>query len=110
MFDKNVLQMEIVLLIIISSFLFNSCSSTNNSVKEYIKSPCKDVQYLRLKKMKISEMTGAESEYFKIKATECKDFESNAKSENSTSDLIIVLSILGGLAGLTAVIFIFKAH
>jgi hypothetical protein len=80
-------------IILIFIFIFSSCQSTTDIIKEYKGNPCEDLQYLKLKKMKFSEMTGLESEYFKQKEKECNEFNEKVKTETSKTALIIVLGI-----------------
>jgi len=102
--------MKILFLILLSAVVFSSCSSSKNLSKDYKENPCEDARFLKLKEMKMSDMTGSESEYFKTKTIECEDYEKRAKTELSTNDVIVVLSILGVLAALFAFPFIFKPH
>lgn len=49
-----------------------------------------DPEYLRLKKKKFSEMTSAESEYFKQKDKDCGEFSKVVEYKKSKSDLVLI--------------------
>lgn len=55
-------------------------------------------------------MTGVESEYFKSKTIECEEFEKRSKTDISTKDFIVVIGILGVVAGIFVFLINFKAH
>ena len=67
-------------------FFLSSCQSTSDISNEFIENPCQDPEYLRLKKMKFSEMTGAESDYLKQKDKECGEFSKEVEQKKSKSD------------------------
>ena len=74
----------------------SSCTGSNADPKEYTENPCQDVLYQKLKKMKVSEMTGSEREYFKVKDKECEEFSDYRKElkrdeKLATLNLIIIL-------------------
>ncbi len=94
--------MKTLFLILLSAVAFSSCSSSKNLSKDYKENPCEDARYLKLKEMKMSDMTGAESEYFKTKTIECEDYEKRAKTKLTTIDVIVVSSILVIIALLVA--------
>ena len=74
--------MKIILLILFAAGL-SSCVGSNADPKEYTENPCQDVLYQKLKKMKVSEMTGSEREYYNLKDKECADFSSQQKEKHS---------------------------
>ncbi|MEO6696062.1 MAG: hypothetical protein ABIY50_03345 [Ignavibacteria bacterium] len=99
-----------VLPLLLLSLILSSCSSSKSLDKVHIENPCFDSQFLKLKKMRVSEMTGVESEYFKSKTIECEEFEKRSKTDISTKDFIVVIGILGVVAGIFVFLINFKAH
>lgn len=98
-------------LLVFSLLIFlSSCRTTSDISNEYIENPCQDPEYLRLKKMKFSEMTGAESDYFKQKDNECKEFNKDIAHKKSKSDLVIISVIIGSLAVATMFFLLFRPH
>jgi PBP1b-binding outer membrane lipoprotein LpoB len=106
--------MKTLFLILLSAVAFSSCSSSKNSSKnlskDYKENPCEDARYLKLKEMKMSDMTGAESEYFKTKTIKCEDYERRAKTKLTTIDVIVVSSILVAIALLVATVNSLGTH
>ena len=89
---------------------FSSCRTTSDISNEYIENPCQDPEYLRLKKMKFSEMTGAESDYFKQKDKECREFSKESVNNKTDSDLLIALAIAGIIALVIVTLLSIKMH
>ena len=98
------------LLILSMMFFLSSCQSTADISKEYIENPCQDPEYLRLKKMKVSEMTGSESEYFKQKEKECREFNKEVEQKKSKSDLVLISVLTGFLAVAAMSFLLFRPH
>ncbi len=88
----------------------SSCRTTSDISNEYIENPCQDPEYLRLKKMKISDMTGAESDYLKQKDKECKEFNKVVEHKKSKSDLVLISVLIGFLAVATMFFLLFRPH
>lgn len=88
----------------------SSCQTTSDISNEYIVNPCQDPEYLRLKKMKFSEMTGAESEYFKNKEKECSEFSKVINHKKSKNDLVLISVLIGSLAVATMFLLLFRPH
>ena len=88
----------------------SSCRSTADISKEYIENPCRDPEYLRLKKMNFSEMTGAESEYFKKIEKECNDFIKVVEHSKTNNDILIASVVVGFLAVATLFFLLFRPH
>jgi hypothetical protein len=101
------LRLSIILVFI---FVLSSCQSTPHIIEGYKENPCLEAQYLKLKKMKITEMTGIESEYFKEKEKECREFTEKVKAEKSYNDFLIVLVV--GVIITAVIVFLssFKMH
>ncbi len=96
--------MRIILLILFAAG-FYSCVGSNVEPKEHTENPCQDVLYQKLKKIEISEMTGSEREYFKMKDIECEEFSDKNVEEKSDKQKAKqnLMFILYGAALLTAV-------
>ena len=88
----------------------SSCQSTADISNEYIENPCKDQEYLRLKKMNFSEMTGAESEYFKKTEKECNDFIKEVEHSKTNNDILIASIVAGFLSVATLFFLLFRPH
>jgi hypothetical protein len=98
-------------LLVFSLLIFlSSCRTTSDISNEYIENPCQDPEYLRLKKMRISEMTGAESEYFKQKEKECKEFSKDIEHKKSKNDFVLISVVIGSLAVATMFFLLFRPH
>jgi len=85
-------------LIIVFISILSGCSSSYET-KEFKENPCQDVIYQKLKKIKVSEMTGSEREYFNMKDKECKEFSDQRKEikkdkKLATLNLIAILSVV----------------
>ena len=102
--------MKSLLIFSLLLIFFSSCQSTADISKEYIENPCRDQEYLRLKKMKFSEMTGAESEYFKKIEKECSDFIKEVEQSKTNNDILIASVIVGFLAVATLFFLLFRPH
>ena len=102
--------MKSLLVFFLSLIFLSSCGSTADISKEYIENPCRDPEYLRLKKKKFSEMTGAESEYFKNKEKECNEFNKEVEHKKSKSDLVLISVLIGFLAVATMFFLLFRPH
>lgn len=89
---------------------FSSCRTTSDISNEYIENPCQDPEYLRLKKMKFSEMTGAESDYYKQKDKDCREFSKEVEHKKSKSDLVLISVLIGFLAVATMFFLLFRPH
>lgn len=98
------------LLILSMIFLLSSCRTTSDISNEYLKNPCQDPEYLRLKQIKYSVMTGAESEYFKQKEKECREFSKEVEHKKSKSDLVLISVLIGFLAVATMFFLLFRPH
>ena len=98
------------LLILSMMFFLSSCQSTEDISNEYIENPCQDPEYLRLKKMKFSEMTGAESDYLKQKDKECGEFSKEVEQKKSKSDLVLISVLIGFLAVAAMFFLLFRPH
>ena len=95
-------------LIVFFISILSGCSSSFEP-KEFKENPCQDVLYQKLKKMKTSEMTGSEQEYFYMKDKECKEFSDyrrELKKDEKLATLNLIF-ILGGLALITILGLIF---
>jgi hypothetical protein len=97
-------------IILVFILFLGSCNTTSDIIKEYKGDPCEDLQYLKLKKMKKSEMTEEESEYFKQKEKECNEFNEKLQKKASKTALILVLAIGIPLAALIIFFENFKWH
>ena len=89
-------------LIVVFISILSGCSSSYET-KEFKENPCQDVIYQKLKKMKASEMTGSEQEYFYLKDKECKEFSDyrrELKKDEKLATLNLIF-ILGGLVLIT---------
>ena len=87
--------MKIILLILFVAG-FYSCVGSNLDPKEYTENPCQDVLYKKLMKIKVSEMTGSEREYFNMKDKECEEFsdqhiEEKSDKEKAKQNLMFIL-------------------
>ena len=102
--------MKSLLIFSLLLIFFSSCQSTADISKEYIENPCRDQEYLRLKKMKFSEMTGAESEYFKKIEKECNDFTNEVDHSKTDSDLLTALVIAGIIGAAIVTLLSIKMH
>ena len=96
--------MKIFILVLFSAGL-SSCVGSNFDPKEYTENPCQDVLYQKLKKMKVSEMTESEREYFIRKDKDCERYSAQVKEDKSEKkqadrNLIYILSGLGLLIGI----------
>lgn len=91
-------------------FFLSSCQSTSDISNEFIENPCQDPEYLRLKKMKFSEMTGAESDYLKQKDKECGEFSKKVEQKESKSDLVLISVLIGFLAVASMFFLLFRPH
>lgn len=91
-------------------FALSSCTTTSDISSEYKENPCMDPEYQRLKSIKITEMTGAESEYYKQKEKECSEFENMAENKKSKSDLVLISVLIGSLAAASMFLFLFSQH
>lgn len=91
-------------------FFLSSCQSTSDISNEFIENPCQDPEYLRLKKMKVSEMTGAESDYLKQKDKECGEFSKEVEQKKSKSDLVLISVLIGFLAVASMFFLLFRPH
>lgn len=85
-------------LIVVFISILSGCSSSYET-KEFKENPCQDVIYQKLKKIKVSEMTGSEREYFNMKDKECKEFSDQRKEikkdkKLATLNLIAILSVV----------------
>lgn len=69
-------------LILVFISILSGCSSSYET-KEFKENPCQDVIYQKLKKIKVSEMTGSEREYFNMKDKECEEFSDKNIGEKS---------------------------
>ncbi len=101
--------MRIILLILFAAG-FYSCVGSNVEPKEYTENPCQDVLYQKLKKIKISEMTGSEREYFKMKDKECEEFSDYRKElkqdeKLATMNLIFILGTVVFITILGLILF-----
>lgn len=90
--------------------LMSSCQSTSEFSKEHKENPCQDPAYLKLRKMKVNEMTGSEYEYFKKKEKACQEFTEEINIDKSKSDFVIALIIIGAAVVVAAPLLIFKSH
>lgn len=98
-------------LLVFSLLVFlSSCRTTADISNEYIENPCQDPKYLRLKQIKFSEMTGAESEYFKQKEKECGEFSKVVEHKKSKSDLVLISVLIGFLAVAAMFFLLFRPH
>jgi len=102
--------MKSVLVFFLFLIFLSSCGSTADISREYIENPCRDPEYLRLKKKKFSEMTGAESEYFKNKEKECREFSKESENNKTDSDLLIALAIAGFIGAAIVTLLSIKMH
>ena len=102
--------MKSLFVIFLLLIFLSSCRTTSDISNEYIENPCQDPEYLRLKKMKFSEMTGAESEYFKNKDKECKEFSKVVEHKKSKSDLVLISVLIGFMAVATMFFLLFRPH
>lgn len=101
--------MRIILLILFAAG-FYSCVGSNVEPKEYTENPCQDVLYQKLKKIKESEMTGSEREYFKMKDKECEEFSDYRKElkrdeKLATMNLIFILGTVVFITILGLILF-----
>ncbi len=97
--------------VLFSLLLFlSSCRTTSDISNEHIENPCQDPEYLRLKKMKFSEMTGAESDYYKQKDKDCREFSKEVEHKKSKSDLVLISVLIGFLAVATMFFLLFRPH
>lgn len=55
-------------------------------------------------------MTGAESEYFKQKEKECREFSKEVEHKKSKSDLVLISVLIGFLAVATMFFLLFRPH
>lgn len=60
--------------------------------------------------MKYSDMTGAESEYFKNKEKECSEFIKEVDYRKTKNDILIASLVVGFLAVATLFFLLFRPH
>lgn len=82
-----------ILLLILFAAGFTSCVGSNVEPKQYTENPCQDVLYQKLKKIKVSDMTGSEREYFNMKDKECEEF-SNYRKELKRDEKLATLNLI----------------
>lgn len=99
--------MKFIICILLSP-VFYSCTSSLEK-NEYIQSPCNDITYQNLKKMKPNEMSVNELEYLKMKERECEDYTAEQGKSihniytNKQADKNAIWWVLGGIAAIIIV-------
>ena len=101
-------------LIVVFISILSGCSSSYET-KEFKENPCQDVIYQKLKKIKVSEMTGSEREYFNMKDKECREFSDYRKElkrdeKLATLNLILILGTIGLLTIATLILMTGEWH
>lgn len=101
-------------LILVFISILSGCSSSYET-KEFKENPCQDVIYQKLKKIKVSEMTGSEREYFNMKDKECREFSDYRKElkrdeKLATLNLILILGTIGLLTIATLILMTGEWH